>query len=1115
MLKKICKEYGVNEEQAEALDISKNIALRAGAGSGKTRVLTCRYLRLLTEKPEIDIDSIVAITFTRKAATKMKEEIRKKIAARIEKAKATEEREKWKIIRTLIATANINTIHGFCGNLLRDNFAFLGIDPNFKVMEEVDGATKLNQFIEEAIQDCLEDPKNQEIINYILVTYSTSIITSRSLHQNIINLYQSLREKGVNLLELEKLMRDKNPPENVAIAALEKFALELVKKLHVKYQAFKFRENLLDYSDLEIMADSLLNDEEIRSAYFRRYQYFLVDEFQDVNPLQKRILDKLVVKDQTIPPGRLFIVGDHKQSIYGFRGSDYQIFEETCRLIEKSGEIRKLANCYRSTESIVETVNSVFRQLLDPFESLNIPEQKVDLGPKVELITWSKDVIEDPNKKQWETLKKLLADDNQGEELKRTLKDFSFNGQSVSKLDYQGDILAGKILELLGQGFSFKDMAILLRSRSSLKTIENSLLRNEIPYCVLGGIGFWGRQEVMDIIALYKLVFDPKDLVALLTVLRSPIFGFSDDLIFSLMHYKQEGILQALENLQDHEEAWLVKRTLGILKKCFRYDGVLNAYHLLKKLCQETFYPEILLALPDGQRKFRNLEKLLAIVKEFEKKGIYTARELPTYLELLEENSSMDAESFLDTEDSDAVKILTIHASKGLEFGAVLIPDLARTLDRNLKSNKPFFYYGGEKGIVATGLNKEGKKDENTNPDYDEIYQQQLLRENNDSRRVFYVAATRAEKYLGLFGEDQELKNGSDVDPLALNSFMKQLKWAITKSGDIPYLEHIAGSNPGIKRQSRSQYPPEFIDKAIHSLNSFSSNELNPILKNIQVASKANISISRYLKYLDCPRLYYFSNLACLQDNHAYYEKTDLLDDTLLDDKDNQSVNAALRGTIIHRLLENMDKMKRDRKGLNRSLLVEVNSLLSEEFGESFDSMESEVERYLENFNKAESIFTQDRSGNLIRSSNEYNFQVTIEDGLTLSGTIDRLDIYENEGNLEAYIIDYKTNKIFGEEDVVSKVDYYKRQLYAYSYALSQLPIISGAKPIVKGAYLYFLDCGQCMEVKITDREIEELRVELLQALPWLVGRKSFEEYRFVEGKSCSWCKYQIYCKKE
>lgn len=1065
MLKDICQEYGVNEEQAQALDTNKNIALKAGAGSGKTRVLTCRYLRLLSQG--IDIDRIVAITFTKKAATKMKEEIRKRITAKIEQSLDAREREKWKNIRTLIAAANINTIHSFLSNLLKDNFALLGIDPNFEIMEEVDGAIKLSQFAEESIHEYLENPQNEFLVNSVLDAYSTKIITSGSLKEDTIILYQNLREKGI---ELNKVTPSNRP--------LEKMALELIKVLHVKYQDFKSRERLLDYNDLEIMTEKLLDNKEVRLAYLERYYYFLVDEFQDVNSIQKRILDKLVVNDDDIiPPGRLFIVGDHKQSIYGFRGSDYQIFEQTCSLIEKNGQVSLLTNCYRSTKNIVDGVNCFFEQLLDPFERLKIPEKKKSLGAKIELVTWTG--AKNPYKEQWDNLKKLLPDDSKDEELKKILH--NFKPQTPGNWDCQGEALAKKIMELRQRGFSFKEMAILLRSRSSLKTIENSLLKNSIPYCVLGGIGFWGRQEVIDIIALYKFIFDPENIADLLTVLRSPIFGFSDDLIFNIMTNKQGNVLETLESSLDFEEDWLIQRTLKILKKCLKYAEILNAYQLIKKLCQETSYPQILLALPDGQRKFRNLEKLFAIVREFERKGIYTARELPDYLKELEENSGMTGESFLDTEDNDAVKILTIHAAKGLEFGAVFLPNLEKALDFISKRNKPLFYYSEGKGIVALELDEEGKEDIDANPDYAEIFHEKLLKENSDSRRVFYVAATRAQKYLCLMGEDQELKKNND--PLALNSFMRQLKWALARMEETPWLEHFEESCQAVMKQNRSHYSSE-----VTKMISFSLLQNKDSHSRIEVSPRGNISISMYLKYLDCPRLYHFSYLAGLQS--ADNELSNLPEDDI-----NQGMKASLRGTLIHKFLENMGKKT--------------------QYDQPFANMEEEIKRALDNFNKAELIFSQGKVGKLIQSFNEFVFRVVFETGLTLNGAIDRVDIYENNGKIEAYVIDYKTNKISGEKELAKKADYYKKQLYAYSYALTQLPVINGVRPEVKGAYLYFLNCGQCIEIKVTDQEIRKLKKEILTASPWLLGWKSFEEYPLVEGEKCSWCQYRTYCKRE
>ena len=261
----------------------------------------------------------------------------------------------------------------------------------------------------------------------------------------------------------------------------------------------------------------------------------MVDEFQDVNPLQKKILDHLILEQGNILAGRLFIVGDHKQSIYGFRGSDYRVFEQACSEISGCGKVEFLNNCYRSTNSIIGSVNSVFSQLLSPYEKLHHPGQGSSNDRKVELITWEKGLLkENKPKTRWDLAKNLLLSEESKGELKCTLEAEYQDTLAAGKKDYQGDVISGVIQKLTTEGFLYRDIAILLRSRTSLSEIENSLTRKDIPYCVLGGIGFWDRQEIGDILSLYKLVFFPDDRLSLYTVLRSPIFGFSDDLLLAL-----------------------------------------------------------------------------------------------------------------------------------------------------------------------------------------------------------------------------------------------------------------------------------------------------------------------------------------------------------------------------------------------------------------------------------------------------------------------------------------------------------------------------------------------------------------------------------------------------
>lgn len=1123
MIEKLCKEYGVNKEQAEALDIHSNIALRAGAGSGKTRVLTNRYLRLLSEAVDVDIDQIVAITFTRKAASEMKERIRQEISKRIEKSQREEESRRWNKLRILITSANIDTIHGFCGKMLRDNFEVLGLDPYFEVMEEADSRTKLFEYAKKVINEFLESTANDKAVKSIASVYGSDLFISGDLLNGLINLYKSIREKGLSVEDVYGIMTqeafasgDEEYCEE-AVNNLERAALKMVISLDGKYVEFKQKENLLDFNDMEILADRLLSNDEIKMRYLERYRYFLVDEFQDVNPIQKRILYKLCLKEGKLPGGRLFIVGDHKQSIYGFRGTDYRIFNEVCDVIGERGN-KNLSNCYRSTKCIIDTVNSIFAKLIEPYEWLNYPGERDEKEAKVELILWDDKELQIEKSTRWDFIKKLLPDDSKTDELIKALRARETGVANITKGDYQGDIIAGRIKRLAEQeGIAYKNIAILMRSRTGLKSIENSLSNNGIPYCVLGGIGFWGRQEIVDIIALYKLVFDSDDIISLLTVLRSPIFGFSDDMIFRLIRIyrgsKNINMLKALGKLEAElsgMDAWLASRACRILEKVSKCDGIKNAYELMKLLCYETSYPDMLLSLPEGTHKYRNLEKLMNIIRSFEQKGIFSPMELPEYLAVMEENSGMDSEAFLDTEDSDAVKILTIHASKGLEFDAVIIPDMHRAIDGISKRNKPLFYFSEEKGVVAIGIDEEVKRNSEVNPLYVEEYKNMLKRENEDSRRVFYVAATRAKKYLGFVGTDQKVpENG---DPMELNSFMKQLKWAMDMNSGVDTITILNGTDLICGSKAEDEYPPNHIKSCFEYIDKVKDDTVEGdyrMLEPVKTNPKGNISISMFMKYLDCPRSFYFRYIAGIKpyEDEGYSPDSD---DTVDEEGTQNAVNAAQKGSIVHGILENLRLSDSSNDSIERCIASAEAQIA--EGGDTCSVIAEDIRRYVRNYVDIEKEMIPARKGRLVKSLHELGFRVSLCSSFNLIGAIDRIDIYENEGNLEAYIIDFKTNKIRCDEDMKNKAEYYRRQICAYIKAVQSVPVINGRKADIKGAYLYFLDCGKFWSYSIQEIDTEGLINELEENSSMLLERHLLEEYRKNDGDSCAWCDYANIC---
>lgn len=1074
MVRSVLIEEDLSQEQLKALDISKNVVLRAGAGSGKTRVLTKRYIKLLSDVAGIKIDDIVAITFTRKAAAEMKERIRKEIELL---CKLDEDGKKWTVFRDSLIFANIDTIHGFCEKMIRDNFVEASVDPKFSIMDEGEVSTAVKKIAGIAIDEVINDKNNKYMLETALKKYPSKIFTGKMFQSEVISLYFRMKEAGLSVEDI-KLSFDSDE----STKAMENLALIILEKIEENYKAFKSSKNLLDFNDLEIIALRLLSNDIIRNDYFERYRYILVDEFQDTNHLQKEIILKLTEKDGKIPNGKLFIVGDIKQSIYGFRGTDFRIFDEFCRKIEVDGKVLNLSNCYRSTKNIISTVNGVFKNLIDPYEELKY-QSFADEGPKVELITYKKDDIVNEKNERYKKIKQLLKDDDNKGKLNELLMEDG--ALANSRKDFQGKIIAGRILKLVGEGFEYKDIAVLLRSRSSLKSIEGALADCGIPYCIIGGIGFWDKREIIDIISVYKLAFDTSDEIALLTALRSPIFGFSDDDLFAFMNmYNGESADDLLETLKRFssmfgDDKWVIKRACNILDKISKMNGIYSPYEIFKMILKITDYKKLLISLPNGYQKFRNVEKLESIIKSFEEKGILDPKDLIEYLDALKESSGLDSEAFLDTEESNAVKIMTIHSSKGLEFDAVIIPDMDKATDGISVRKAPLFVLDEEGYIFGIGVNDDGDLDKSANSLYKEEYDKYLEKENMESRRLFYVASTRAKKFLAFIGQMKD--NVDDIDEDSkLNSFMKQLLFAI-KDG-CSNIDYIDGSCLQSYAENKPDYAKE-LDKNVNKMKLFGE-----LIDKIPLNVKGNVSVTAYIDYLTCPVLYYYKCIASLDDK---YVGSDENSDDIYSENDGK-ISALERGTIIHKILETLDDDD----------YIDVSSVNDES-----------IKRYIDNYYMLKDEHRKKINGRLLKRLKEYKFRVPINDNINLNGVIDRIDIYENDGNIEAYIFDYKTNKIDSDDDLEKMARHYTPQIHLYSYVLRRLKTISGFSPILKGAFLYFLDVGKYVEVDISDLYVMETLGKICEAVPFLLGAKGIEEYVKRKSEYCSMCLYNKICK--
>ncbi len=1135
-------EYGVNKEQYEALDISKNIAVRAGAGSGKTRVLSKRYLRLLGEVPDIDIKNIVAITFTEKAALEMKERIRKAILQEMEGEANVHKRQRWENIRDSIILANINTIHGFCSKLIRENFYHLGVDPHFKVIEEFDRETNLRRLVEEAIDYFFSKEEARSEVDTLLEIYSSGAIIGGELADSILACYSKTREKGLDISEAYRLTSlinksdflnwskiEYEKPVIEQLNIVEMLAHDIIKKLDAGYKSFKTENNVLDFNDLELLTDKLLEDEKIRERYRNNFRFILVDEAQDINGLQKRIIYKLAADVKgNIEPGKLFIVGDHKQSIYGFRGTDYTIFDRVCQDIGEKGEVKLLSNCYRSTSQIIDTVNGVFSKLIEPYEALRVPDDReVKTGERTELILLQKPEEDISPKKAWEEVKNLLGNDDKQEELKSALLELDrVEGLKVGNDDMQSQVIAGRIVKLLREGFEYKDIAILLRSRTHLPSIENSLRKHEIPYSVLGGIGFWGRQEIIDIINLYRFIVNSDELKSLAGALRSPIFSFDDKLLFELMSslgsQRGNAIIESLQeikgrcNSMDMEK---IERALRIITRLKTLNGLLNAYELLYNICEITCYKQILLTEVNGFQKYRNLEKLMSIAKEFDEKKLYKAGEFVTYLEVLENHSFMEEEALLDTEDSNAIKILTIHSSKGLEFKAVILPDMSKEVDWKAKRDKPLFIFSEDYGITAIYGSEEGRSVEG-NPLYSLYYNKELERELEDSKRIFYVAATRAEEFLAFIGEDQEYVDRKGN--IKLNTFMRQLRYAIDMNGgSVESLMTLEGNDFRVANISNKEILLENLDDLLNQINLWDvvKPEYEKRIKRYDSSVSGMFSISQYLKYLDCPRRYFYEYKARLigetGDDKAGMGieiREEQINKTL---EDGYEISAAEKGTIIHKVLEEMLlKGIEDRVEAYSQLAAVVREYAAHLHKGQLEGFIEDGRRFIDNYLKIEKELKKVLNCNKLKSYTELGFRipVTQDRRVMLNGFVDRLDVYEDGEFIDIYIIDYKTNVIRKPEDIEDKVNYYRPQMLIYLKAVTGLIKHFGKKLRSVGAYLYFLDYGEYRKIEFTQKELEELEKDMINKINIAFKFRRLEDFECNKGKNCTWCVYNSLC---
>lgn len=613
----------LNESQRDAVEYCEGAQLViAGAGSGKTRVLTYKIAYLIGEKG-LKPWNILALTFTNKAAKEMKQRIET-------------------IVGSQARYINMGTFHSIFSHILRAEANHIGFNSNFTIYDQTDSRSLVKTIIKE--------------MNLDEKTYKPAAVADR-----------------ISMAKNHLLTASQYANSNNAVTTDMQRRMPAIKDIYLRYSDRCRQANAMDFDDL-LMNIYLLfaNNEEIRRKYAERFEYVLVDEYQDTNFAQQAIVNQITKERQMV-----CVVGDDAQSIYSFRGANIDNilgFQKTYN----NARLFKLERNYRSTQAIVNAANSLIRH-----NQRQIP-------------------------------KNVFSENEQGEKIKLKMA-YSDKEEAM--------IVCSEISRLRrSDRCPYSDFAILYRTNSQSRSFEEYMRKQNIPYRIYGGLSFYQRKEIKDIIAYYRVVANPDDEEAIKRIINYPARGIGNTTLSKIVEKATEKGISIWKVLNNSEACGLdiSKATHTKLRNfCTMLDGWMqrsfneDAYSLGRDIIQESGMSKDIFAGKDPEDIARqeNVEEFLSGLSDFvEDRKEEDMGDHVSLTDFLQEVSLMtDLDSDGDS-DEPKVVLMTIHAAKGLEF-------------------KTIFVVGLEENIFPSPMCSDS------------------MRGLEEERRLLYVAITRAEKH--------------------------------------------------------------------------------------------------------------------------------------------------------------------------------------------------------------------------------------------------------------------------------------------------------------------------------------------------------------------------------
>lgn len=1116
-------------EQALAINtIKSNVSLLAGAGSGKTYVLMKRFVQILRADLSVNPTNIVAITFTRKAADEIKGRVRQAVSECVEQAQTDLERLRWQEHLQKVESAPISTIHSLCSRILRDNPVETQLDPEFTILEDfeaqdffketlqqylrknikenaalrrlvqtygvnsfVNQVTALGDKLSELVrEDNLAEPylKAKEELPALqqkLFAALREVIEAREALGAKTKGRQTLTEAAGLLDEMQKQLLAPEPDcslldasgvvkvsgkalaaeltnlknlrqelNNVLLNAkgcdLVQDWLAVLQEFYACLSARKQENNVLFNDDLDLLAiEHLQKNEALRQKYQERYKYIMVDEFQDTNERQRQLI-YLLCGNKLDGKNNLFIVGDVKQSIYRFRHADVSVFNKVKEdIAQNAGQNLGMKTNFRSTQSIVESCNTAFCQLMD------LPKEEICLehhegantgGAKVCLLQVpykSKDDDLGAKEDKWQKEAEAIA---------------AYLQQELPKVEPQ-----------LRPGAS---KAILLRAMTHCEILRQTLQGYGINCVVVKGKGFYEQQEVLDVLNLLAALHNRYASLELAGALRSNYFGLDDATLTQLFWQTENDkplwdVLQAVGsgelqlNLQPEQQA-LAMHAAERLRSLRQAAALMALPELFAQLWDELKPEFVLSQQENGPSKLANVKKLRRLAQQYcQTKQASLAEWLQNVKDL---RASSSKEPAATVQVDDALQIMTIHNSKGLEFDLVILPQLDKSVKGDTASIKYLPGKEGEQGLLGIKVPDKEMQLQNSG-----VYEQAKARDSEleeaESRRLLYVAMTRAQKQLLMVGTVAEEKLPEAIIGLpAAKGWWQQLQavyevdWDKQESS-CPWVRLLCADalSPAVEQQGEQQ------QLVLEPL------ALAP-LPAYAACGRTCFTASALQTYLHCQRQYYYQQVLAVPE----------LEQTVAGEQAHE-LPASVTGSIVHKALELYN-------GYNAEAVF---AIALDEFapGAAATQAKSMFDAYIVNDLYKALPKKQKR---------ELEFVQPLQQELAAEGVIDLLAFDEDDNMI---IVDYKTGTPPEPDEVKLGYAY---QLALYKDAAEKL---YPGKRVVR-AELHFLQNMSVWQLPLDKSYLQEA-VELCEEIS---GKGEEDDFACICNESCAYCHYAYLC---